>query len=186
MNRILRYTAPFAFAAGASLLLSACRSGENAAKPGDTAAANAAPGSLEGPVRRDSTGGSAGMQGMQGMQGGRMGGMRSAGMMSAGMMDSMQTHMSMMEGMTADRMKGMLPEHRQMVANMLSRMNAEMRQMGMQSDAKWTALTDSVRRDLVRMPDMGAAQLRSAMPAHGARVMRLMQMHSAMLGGMKK
>lgn len=183
MNRILRYTAPFAFAAGASLLLSACRSGENAAKPGDTAAANAAPGSLEGPVRRDSTGGSAGMQGMQG---GRMGGMRSAGMMSAGMMDSMQTHMSMMEGMTADRMKGMLPEHRQMVANMLSRMNAEMRQMGMQSDAKWTALTDSVRRDLVRMPDMGAAQLRSAMPAHGARVMRLMQMHSAMLGGMKK
>lgn len=120
------------------------------------------------------------MSGMPGMSG-AMG-----GMMSAGMMDSMQTHMSMMEGMSADRMKEMLPEHRQMVANMLSRMNTEMRQMNMQSDAKWTALADSVQRDLVRMPHMSAAELRSAMPAHGARVMRLMQMHSSMIGDTKK
>ena len=45
---------------------------------------------------------------------------------------------------------------------------------------------DSVRRDLVRMPDMSAAELRSAMAAHGARVMRLMQMHRSMIGDMKK
>jgi len=121
---------------------------------------------------------------MQTKMGGMSGGM--GAMMSAGMMDSMQTHMGMMEGMSADRMKAMLPAHRQMVANMLSRMSSEMRQMNMQPDAKWTALTDSVRGDLVRMPDMSAAELRSAMPAHGARVMRLMQMHRSMISGTKK
>src|SRR5207247_10609397 len=97
------------------------------------------------------------------------------GMMSAGRMDTMRTHIGMMEGMTGDRMKAMLPAHRQMVANMLSRMNGDMRQMGMQSDAKWTALADSVRRDLVRMPDMSAAALRSSMRANGERVRRLLQ-----------
>src|SRR6059036_1521839 len=72
--------------------------------------------------------------GMQSKMGG-MPGMSGAmgGMMSAGMMDSMRMHMGMMEGMTGDRMKAMLPAHRQMVANMLSRMNGDMRQMGMQS-----------------------------------------------------
>ncbi len=120
------------------------------------------------------------MGGMPGMSG-SMG-----GMMSAAMMDSMHTHMSMMEGMSGARMKAMLPAHRQMVADMLSRMSADMRQMNMQPDAIWTALADSVRRDLVRMPDMSAAELRSAMPAHHARMMRLMEMHRSMVSGMKK
>lgn len=100
----------------------------------------------------------------------------------AGMMDSMQVHIRMMQGMSGDRMKAMLPAHRQMVANMLSQMNSEMRQMNMQSDPKWTALADSVRQDLVRMPEMSAVELRSFMPAHGARVMRLMDTHRSMTG----
>jgi len=185
MNTILCRAAAFSFA-GVSLL-SACRSKENAAPAGDTSAANAAAGSLEGPTQSSSAAQASADSGMQTKMSG-MPGMSGAmgGMMSVAMMDSMQTHMGMMEGMSADGMKAMLPAHREMVANMLSRMSAEMRQMNMQSDAKWTALADSVRRDLVRMPDMSAAELRSAMPAHGARVMRLMQMHSSMIGGMKK
>lgn len=108
------------------------------------------------------------------------------GMMNGAMMDSMHTHMTTMEGMSGDRMKAMLPAHRQMVADMLSRMGSDMRQMNMQPDAKWTALADSVRSDLVRMPDMSATELRSAMSTHHGRIMRLMDMHRSMMGGSKK
>jgi hypothetical protein len=120
------------------------------------------------------------MSGMPGMSG-AMG-----GMMTAAMMDSMQTHIRMMQGMSGDSMKSMLPAHRQMVANMLSRMDGEMRQMNMQPDAKWRALADSVRHDLVVLPDMSAAELRTTMPAHCARVLRLMQMHAVMVAATKK
>lgn len=181
MNTILRLATPFALAAAS--LLGACRSNEQAgarAASDSTAAGAAAAGSLEGPRRADTTKGAGGMEGMAGMKGGQM-----AGMMGAGMMDSMQTHMRMMEGVSADQMKAMLPAHRQMVANMLSQLNADMRKMNMKPDAKWTALTDSVRQDLVRMPEMGGGEMRTFMPEHHARVMRLMVMHRSMMGGMK-
>lgn len=166
-------------------VLGACRSKDNTGKAasGDSAAvANSPAGSLEGPTRADSARTASGMQGMNGMQG--MKGGQMAGTMGAGMMDSMQTHLRMMEGTSAGQMKAMLPAHRQMVANMLSRMNGDMRKMNMKPDAKWTALMDSVRQDLVRMPEMSAAEMRTSMPAHSARMMRLMQMHRSMMGGM--
>jgi len=173
-----------ALALAGSLVACSSAKDNTASRASDSASAA---GTLEGPTQNTSTAQASADSGMQTKMRGMLG-MSGAmgGMMSAGMMDSMRTHMGMMEGMTGDRMKAMLPAHRQMVANMLSRMNGDMRQMGMQSDAKWTALADSVRRDLVRMPDMSAAELRSAMPAHGARVMRLMQMHRSMISGTKK
>ena len=139
----------------------------------DTAAASASAGSLEGATRKDSTGGMAGMQGM-------------AGMMGAGMlMDSMQTHMRMMDTVSPDQMKAMLPMHRQMTANMLTRMSADMRSMNMPADAAWSATADSLRQDLTHMPDMSAAELKTMMPAHHARMTRLMQMHRDMMAKMK-
>jgi hypothetical protein len=120
------------------------------------------------------------MAGMPGMSGGQMG-----NMMGAATMDSMQTHLTMMDSMSADRMKAMLPMHRQMVANMLSRMNSEMRQMNMSPDAAWTATIDSVRQDLTNMPEMSGSQLKAMMPDHHARVMRLLQAHQAMMGKTK-
>jgi hypothetical protein len=72
-----------------------------------------------------------------------------------------------------------------MVANMLSRMNTDMRSMNMPGDAAWNATVDSLRQDLTRMPDLDAAALKSMMPAHHARMMRLMQMHRDMMGEMK-
>lgn len=120
------------------------------------------------------------MPGLAGMTGGQM-----AGTMSMGKTDSMQTHLRMIEGMSADSMTMMLPAHREIVANLLAGMEADMRRMNMQPDAEWTALTDSVRKDLVRMPEISTGDLRSLMPEHGARVMRLMQMHRSMMGGVK-
>ena len=158
--------------------IAACRSKDstNGAASSDSAG-NAAAGSLDGPTRKDSAGGMASMPGMSGGQMGKM--------MGAAMMDSMQTHLTLMDGMSADRMKSMLPMHRQMVANMLSRMNSEMRQMNMSPDAAWTATIDSVRQDLTNMPEMSGAQLEAMMPAHRTRVMRLLEAHRAMMGKTK-
>lgn len=116
------------------------------------------------------------MEGMPGMQ----------GMQSGGMMAGMKAHMDTMSRVTqVDRIQRMLPMHRQMTANMLAEMNREMRSMNMSGDKAWTALIDSVRQDLRALPGMDATQLRSAMPAHHARVTRLMQMHGEMMLHMK-
>jgi hypothetical protein len=105
--------------------------------------------------------------------------------MSDSMMEQMRAHMRMMDGASADSLKAMLPMHRQMAANMVSQFDREMRDMNMKADARWTATLDSLRRDLVRLPEMSATELRTFMPAHRTRVMRLMEMHRSMMGGMK-
>lgn len=106
-------------------------------------------------------------------------------MMSGAMMDSITAHMRAMDSASASGMQAMLPGHRQMAANMIAQMNREMREMNMTGDARWTALLDSVRQDLVRMPDLSAGQLKVLMPAHQARLARLMQAHRAMMNGGK-
>jgi hypothetical protein len=142
--------------------LAACRSAnDDAAGARDTAA------------RADSAAGMAGMPGM-------------TGMMGAGMMDSMQTHMRMMDTMSAEQMKAMLPMHRQMAGNTLSRMNQDMRSMNMPGDQAWNATADSLRHDLTRMPELSGQELKAMMPAHHARMTRLMQMHRDMMGRMKR
>lgn len=113
-----------------------------------------------------------------------MGGMQ--GMGSDAMMDQTQAHMRMMVGVSADSMRALTPMHRQMVANLISQMNREMRDMNMTGDAAWTATMDSVRQDLVRQPDMGAAELRDFFPAHRTRVMRLVDSHRAMMQNMRR
>jgi hypothetical protein len=123
---------------------------------------------------------------------------RSAGGMSQGMpgtgkamdsarmmrMSQMQQHVNVMAGLSADSMRALLPMHRQMTANELSEMNQEMQRMKMTADSGWNALVDSVRTDLRTMPEMVAEPLHAMMPRHMARVMRLMQMHDAMMSRM--
>jgi hypothetical protein len=116
--------------------------------------------------------GDSAMPGMQGMQG-------------TAMMQQMQSHMSMMQGMGADSMQAMLPMHRQMLANMIAQMNREMRDMNMPADAEWNSVTDSLRQDLVRMPEMGAQELQTFMPEHHRRMTRLMDMHREMMSRMR-
>ncbi len=132
-----------------------------------------------------SAGGMNGMNGMDGMMQG--GGMQD---MSAGMQDmsaGMQAHMaSMMGNMNSAQMMDSLPAHRQMVANMMAGMNAEMRGMNMTADADWNALVDSLRQDLVRMPEMSGSALKEAMPDHAKRVERLTAMHQRMMSAMKR
>lgn len=106
------------------------------------------------------------------------------GMGGGSLTEQMQAHLRMLDGATADSMKAMLPMHRQMLANMISQFDREMRQMNMKSDAAWQATLDSLRQDNLRLPEMSTAELRSFMPAHGGRVSRLMDMHKSMMAKM--
>lgn len=116
-------------------------------------------------------------EGMEGMEG--MGGMQD------GMMEQMMAHMQTMDGVGADSLEAMMPTHRQMAANMLARMNREMRDMNMTADAAWNATVDSLRQDLTRMPELTGGELEALILAHRTRMMRLMEMHRAMMSEMQ-
>lgn len=127
-------------------------------------------------------GGAGNMPGMEGMSG--MPGMAGMEMPAAGSMEEMQSHMETMLRVTPDSMLAMMPEHRQMAANMLAQMNREMQQMNMMGDSAWTATIDSIRQDLVEMPGMSPGQVEAFMSAHQARMIRLVEMHRSMMGNM--
>jgi len=145
-----------------AVLLAACGSPERGSDQPSPPAAPAPP-----PATPES-GSTAGMQGMSGMK-------------TKEMMEELRTHMEAMHGAHGDSLTAMLPTHRQRAANLIAEMNREMDRMKMVADPAWTAMIDSVRLDLVRLPEMGAAELQSAMPAHEARLNRLMGMHRAMI-----
>lgn len=166
MNTFLKFSI-----AGLTLAVGACRSSD---KSGATTDSTTARGVTAG--RAAGAGDTGGMQGMGNMK-------EMAGMESGAMMQQMQAQMRAMMGASADRQMDMLPMHRQMVANMLAQMNAEMRRMNVAGDPAWNATVDSVRQDLVRMRVMSPAELQRFMRAHQQRVMRLMAMHQRMMEG---
>jgi len=152
------------------VIFSACQSRGSESGVGQTAAAGTTTA-----ARRDTSGAMASMPGMSG------------GTMDSGtntMMDSMRIEMARMDAMTPSQMKSTMATHRQMAGNMLAQMNGEMRSMNMTADPAWTALVDSVRQDLVHMPDLSGAELKAFMTAHHARMQRLMAMHREMMGKM--
>lgn len=114
-----------------------------------------------------------------------MGAMAGMAMGDTAMVASMQAHMRMMEGVSADSMRAMLPMHRQMLGAMLSQFEQEMRRMNMKMDPAWNALTDSLRQDGTRLADMDASQLAAFMPQHHARVTRLIELHHSMMANMR-
>ena len=134
--------------------------------------------------RSDTTAVSGGTSGVTGMTGtGAMPGL--GGMMTGAIMDSMSAHMRVMDTTSVAGIQAMLPMHQQMAENMITQMSSEMRGMSMTADERWTALVDSARQDLTRMPAMNAQGLKAFMPEHQGRVTRLMQAHRDMMKGMK-
>jgi hypothetical protein len=82
-------------------------------------------------------------------------------------------------------MRAILPDHRQRVGNMLAQMGADMRSMNMQGDARWNALVDSIRADVIRMPELSEVELQALMPDHLGRVTDLLESHRTMMGAMR-
>lgn len=94
----------------------------------------------------------------------------------------MEAHIHQMEGTSADSTKVMLPEHQQLVATMLTQMTDEMRARNVPADARETALVDSVRQDVARLPELNTSQLAAVMPAHRQRLLRLIARYRTMMG----
>lgn len=122
-----------------------------------------------------------GMEGMGGMDG--MGGMPS--MEQDGIDPQLQAHMQMMQSASGEQLTAMVPEHRQLVANMIAQMNREMREMNMTTDAEWNETVDALRNDLVQLPEMTADEIKAFLPEHQARIDRLAEMHQGMMGNMR-
>jgi hypothetical protein len=147
----------------AMVTFAACGNGENAQQRDAQSQGAAAPAA-------DTAG-----QAIQGMRGGQ--GMEDA------MMARMQSHMQAMRRLSSDSVEKVLPEHRQMAANMLAQMNQQMR--GMQGGPEWDEAVSAVRQDLTRMPEMGAEELKTYLPLHQEHVNRLMEMHRSMMSHMQ-
>jgi hypothetical protein len=119
-----------------------------------------------------------GMADMPGMPGG------AAPSGTTQMMADMESQLVRMRDMPSDSMKGMVPRHRQMVANLIAQLDREMRDMNMPADAAWNSALDSLRQDLRVMPELRAQALREMMPAHSSRVRRVIEMHRSMMAKM--
>jgi hypothetical protein len=106
-------------------------------------------------------------------------------MPSMGMMAAMRAHTDSMHTASPDRMKAMMPAHQEMASKMLDAMGSDMRMMSMTGDSAWTALSDSVRRDLAELPDLTGKQFSERLRAHIGRIQRLMAQHETMMGSMR-
>lgn len=109
---------------------------------------------------------------------GSMAGMAMQGMQ---MMPMMQAHLDSMAEMPAAQMAGMMAAHQDIASRMMDAMGADMRGMHMAPDSAWTALADSVRRDLAEVPGLSGDALKSRMEAHIERMRRMMARHREMM-----
>lgn len=106
------------------------------------------------------------------------------GIGGSAMMPIMRAHMDSLVRMSPEQMTGMMSAHDRMMSQMMDQMGADMRRMNMSADAKWNALTDSVKADLADLPGLQGNELSARMKAHAVRVRRLMAMHEGMMKGM--
>lgn len=97
------------------------------------------------------------------------------------MMSGMEAHLDSMAAMRPEQMAAMMAGHQDMASRMMDAMGADMRGMNMQPDTSWSALADSLRRDLAELPSLSGEPLRNRMEAHIERMRRIMTMHRGMM-----
>jgi hypothetical protein len=102
-------------------------------------------------------------------------------MKSMPMMAMMRAHLDSLAGVSPQQMVAMMNAHQSMTSQMLDAMGADMTAMHMAPDSAWSALSDSVRRDLADLPGLSGQALKARMEAHAERMRRLMAMHQAMM-----
>ena len=103
------------------------------------------------------------------------------GMAGKDLIPTMQEHLDSLATMTPAQMAEAMTAHQDLSSRLMDGMGADMRSMSMAPDSTWTALSDSVRRDLAELPALTGEGLRSRMTAHIGRMRRLMTMHEAMV-----
>lgn len=118
------------------------------------------------------TGGTDSATGMAGMQ---------MGMAGKDLIPAMQKHLDSLATMTPAQMAEAMTAHQDLSSRLMDGMGADMRSMGMAPDSAWTAVSDSVRRDLAELPTLSGDGLKRRMAAHIGRMRRLMVMHEGMV-----
>ena len=98
----------------------------------------------------------------------------------------MRAHLDSLATTSPQFAAGMLSMHEAMASRMLDAMGADMTAMGMKPDPAWTALTDSIKRDLADLPAVSGRALDARLKAHIGRMRRLMAMHEGMMQRMKR
>lgn len=114
-------------------------------------------------------------------EGGPEQGMR---MRSDSVMPMMRAHLDSMAALDPQFAAGMMAAHEAIASQLLDAMGADMAAMGMQPDPAWTALTDSIKRDLAALPNRSGRALGPALRAHIERLRRLMTVHETMMRSM--
>jgi len=112
--------------------------------------------------------------------GGQMGGMQMS-MQGMQMMPMMRAHVDSLAAMGPEQMAAMMAAHQDLASRMMDAMGADMRQMNMQPDAAWTALSDSLRQDLAELPALSGDALENRMQVHVGRMRRMMDLHQQMM-----
>jgi hypothetical protein len=120
-----------------------------------------------------------GMQGMPGMTG-------MSGMKSDSLMPLMRADLDSVTRTSPHVESGTVSAHETMASQMLDAMGSDMAMMHMKPDAVWTALTDSVKRDLAELPSLSGEPLAMHLKAHIARMRRLLDMHQQMMSATGK
>jgi hypothetical protein len=109
-----------------------------------------------------------------------MGGMT---MRSDSLTPIMRGHLDSLATMPPQVVAGMLRSHEAMASQMLDAMGSDMTMMGVHPDAAWSALADSVKRDLVELPSLSGRALETTARVHVERMRRLLGMHETMMKG---
>lgn len=97
------------------------------------------------------------------------------------MMPMMRAHGDSLAAMKPEQMAAMMTAHQDLASRMVDAMGADMRAMNVPPDSAWTALSDSVRRDLADLPALSGGALTGRMLAHIERVRRMMALHERMM-----
>lgn len=85
-------------------------------------------------------------------------------------------------GMSAGQRQRMCATHAHMATQMMDATMTNMRGHGATPDSTWTALRDSVQRDLAELPMLQGDSLRARMRAHAGRMQRLMGIQREAMG----
>ena len=108
---------------------------------------------------------------------GTMGGMAMRG---SDVVTLMRAHLDSIATMQPAQMATMMPAHQDLASRMMDAMGADMRGRNMAPDAAWTALGDSVRRDLAELRGLSGEGLKARMEAHAAQMRRMMARYDDM------
>lgn len=84
--------------------------------------------------------------------------------------------------MSAQQRQRMWAMHTRMSTEMMDAMMANMRAHGAAPSSEWTALRDSVKRDMAELPKLQGDSLRSRIQAHAERMQRLMGLQTQAMG----